>query len=263
MGMIQGCTHDPVPNQPRIAAVYPHHIGRNTPYNSLKKVGVAPYLKSTHWCHSQQESAATQLTHTASGTETVGEADRALGMVPCGVCQACLVSPTCTPLAACPPSPETGTSPKHSPPPQPPRGGGEESTGLSPEGSQARVADWLRMVHTAVEKLRAARRMWAEKWAADKAAAGTVYSTRYGMQHSKLQWLRQSVRCPTARQHLDSMTSAAQDRMAELSWEQHHWVGPDIDVAMPESEHPGVQGALPPDVIRSIQGLQGALPPSR
>ena len=134
MGMIRGCTHDPVPNQPRIAAVYPQHIGRYTPYNSLKMVGVAPCLKSTNWCHSQQESAVTLPTHTASGTETVGEADRALGMVPCGVCQACLVSPTCTPLAVCPPSPQTGTSPKHSPSPQPPRGGGGESTGFIPEG---------------------------------------------------------------------------------------------------------------------------------
>ena len=146
MSMIRGCAHDPAPNQPRIAAVYPQHIGRNTPHNSLKMVGVAPCLKSTNWCHSQQESAVTLPTHTASGTETVGEADRALGMVPCGVCQACLVSPTCTPLAVCPPSTQTGTSPKHSPFPQPPRGGGEESTGRIPEGSQARTADWLRII---------------------------------------------------------------------------------------------------------------------
>ena len=112
--------------------------------------------------------------------------------------------------------------------------------------------------------------MWAEKWAADKAAAiaaysgaadkaAAVYSARYGIKHSKPQWLRQSVQCPTARHHLDNMPSAAQSRMAELSWEQHHWVGPDIDIPVPDKEQPSAE------LVRSSQqdaGCSASVMPS-
>jgi len=86
---------------------------------------------------------------------------------------------------------------------------------------------------------------------------GTVYSARYGVQRSKPQWLTQSVQCPTARQHLDNMSSAEQSRMAELSWEQHHWTGPDIDVPVPEGSEPLPSNSLQCDAEQRGQLLGG------
>ena len=63
---------------------------------------------------------------------------------------------------------------------------------------------------------------------------GMIHSARYGPQRSKPHWLQQSVQCPIAQQRLEGMSPVAQLRMADLSWEQHHWTGPDIDIPVAE-----------------------------